>query len=88
LTKDFAVTEPPAPIFRLPLLVSAPAMVSDPPPPPCITPTLTDPLLTSEPFVDTEAPSRESAAPAPIEASPVRALFDPSAVLSSIKPPL
>ena len=46
----------------------------------------TCPSLTSAPVVDTEAPfSRSSAAPAPIEASPVRALFDPSAVLSSMK---
>ena len=44
------------------------------------------PSLTSAPVVDTEALfSSIERRPAPIEASPVRALFDPSAVLSSMK---
>ena len=94
LSSDATVTTTPllsasdkVPMARLPRLVSAPARVRlDPPPSPSLASTPMPPSLTSAPVVDTEAPFwRLSAAPAPIEASPVRALFDPSAVLSSMK---
>ena len=70
----------------VPVLVSAPATVRLDPPSPPMTSRRMVPSLTSAPVVDTAASlSRSKVAPAPIEASPVRALFDPSAVLSSMK---
>ena len=74
------------PMARVPLLVSAPARVRLDPPSPASASRRMCPSLTSAPVVDTAASSwSANEAPAPIEASPVRALFDPSAVLSSMK---
>ena len=60
------------------MLVSVPATVRlDPPSPPTKSRRMV-PSLASEPVVDTEAPLwSPNMAPAPIEASPVSALFDP-----------
>jgi len=68
------------------LLVSAPPRGRLDPPSPLLVSTKTSPSLASAPVVDAEAWSWSSnCAPAPIKASPVSALFDPSAVLSSMK---
>jgi hypothetical protein len=74
------------PMVREPLLVSAPAKVRLDPPSRSTKSRRTCPSLTSEPVVDTAALLWiPKIAPAPIEASPVKALFDPSVVLSSTK---
>ena len=74
------------PMVREPLLVSAPARVRLDPPSPASKSRRMFPSLASAPVVDTAASLwSPKIAPAPIEASPVSALFDPSAVLSSMK---
>ena len=91
LSNDAAVTLSDAERVALPmpssaLLVSAPARVRLDPPSPALVSRTTVPSLTSAPVVDTAAPSwSASEAPALIKASPLRALFDPGAVLSSMK---
>ena len=90
LTKEFAVTERTRrlllPISSLPVLVSAPANRQGRAARAVIFyRRRRRPLLVSDPVVDTEAPSRRSRIAGDVQNRPVKALFDPSAVLSSTK---